>query len=144
MGLSHFVKIFLQNTLKTLDNARAVMRELYEYAQKDSPEFFPGKPIEKFYVAGRNDWRDLLWHLRNKATIAEEGNRIIITLSKDMQPWEVKDYEGYLPQTVKYKRTGNTLSIENPKEFYKWLGQPPPSRNPISRLFTRLLKRKDT
>ena len=52
-----------------------------------------------------------------------------------MQHWEINDYQGYLPQTIKYQRKGNTIVVENPKEFDKWLGQPPQGRGLFSRLF---------
>lgn len=114
--------------------ARAVMKELYEYAKRPLPEFFPAEPIERFYDPGRRDWRDLLYGLR-KAIVEEQGNRKLVTFSKDMQHWEINDYQGYLPQTIKYQRKGNTIIVENPGEFDKWLGQPPQARGFLSRLF---------
>jgi len=114
--------------------ARSVTKGLYEFARRPLPEFFPTAPIEKLYDPGRRDWQDLLFRLR-KATIEVERDRKLITFSKDMQHWEINDYQGYLPQTVKYVRKGNTIIIENPKEFDKWLGQPPPGPNFLSRLF---------
>ncbi|MBI4180768.1 MAG: phospholipase D family protein [Chloroflexi bacterium] len=113
--------------------ARAVMRELYAKAKRSIPEFFPAEPIEKLYDPGRQDWRDLLYGL-HKATVKDEGNRKLVTFAKDMQLWEIIDYQGYLPQTIKYQRKGNTIIIENPKEFDKWLGQPPKT-GMLSRIF---------
>ncbi len=114
--------------------ARTVMKELYEYAKRPLPEFFPAEPIERLFDPGRRDWRDLLYGL-HKATVEEQGNRKLVTFSKDMQHWEINDYQGYLPQTIKYQRKGNTIIVENPKEFDKWLGRPPQSRSILSRLF---------
>ncbi|MCL0046611.1 hypothetical protein M1N18_01365 [Dehalococcoidales bacterium] len=114
--------------------ARMVMEELYGYARRPLPEFFPVEPIEKLYDPGRRDWRDLLYRLR-KATVTQEGNRKLVTFSKDMQHWEINDYQGYLPQTIKHQRKGNTIIIENPTEFDRWLGQPPQARGLLSRLF---------
>jgi len=114
--------------------ARTVMKELYEYARRPLPQYFPVEPIEKLHDPGRRDWRDLLYGL-HKATVEEQGNRKLVTFSKDMQHWEINDYQGYLPQTIKYQRKGNTIIIENPKEFDKWLGQRPQARGLLSRLF---------
>ncbi len=114
--------------------ARVVTRELYEYARRSLPEFFPTEPIEKLYDPGRRDWRDLIYEL-DLATIRPDGNRALVTFSSNMQFWEVNDYQGYLPQTIKYRRKGNTLIIENPNQFNKWLGQPPQARSWLSRLF---------
>lgn len=117
--------------------ARTVMKQLYEYAQRPLPAFFPAQPIEEMYDPGRRDWQDLLFRLR-KATIEQQGDRKLATFSKDMQHWEINDYQGYLPQTVKYQRKGNTIIIENPKEFDRWLGQPPQAPG----LLARILKKK--
>ncbi len=114
--------------------ARTVMKELYEYARRPLPDFFPAEPLEKLYDPGRRDWRDLLYGLR-KATVEQEGNRKLVTFAKDMQSWEIKDYQGYLPQTIKHQRKGSTIIVENPKEFDRWLGQPPQARGLLSRLF---------
>ena len=119
-----------------LQTARSVMRDLYEYAGRALPTFFPNEPIEKLHDPGRKDWQDLLYGLR-KATVQDDGKRKLITFAKDMQHWEINDYQSYLPQTVKHHRRGNTIIVENPKEFEKWLGQPPQSRHFFSRLFGR-------
>jgi hypothetical protein len=116
--------------------ARVVMKELYEYAKRPLPEFFPAEPIEKLYDPGRRDWRDILYGL-HKATVEVQDNRKLVTFLKDMQYWEINDYQSYLPQTIKHQRKGNTIIIENPKEFDRWLGQPPRARGLLSRLFRR-------
>ncbi len=98
--------------------------------------FFSKEPIEKTYDPGRKDWQDLLYGIR-KATAENDGKRKLVTFAKDMQHWEINDYQSYLPQTVKHQRRGNTIIVENPKEFEKWLGQPAPGRGLLSRLFKR-------
>ncbi len=119
-----------------LKMARNVMLELYQYARRSLPNFFPSEPIEKLYDPGRKDWQDLLYGLR-KASIQDEGKRKLITFAKDMQHWEINDYQGYLPQTVKHQRRGNTIIVENPKEFDRWMGESAQSRSMLSRLFKR-------
>lgn len=111
--------------------ARTVMKELYEYSKRPLPEFFPSEPVEGLYDPGRRDWRDLLYVL-HKAEVSEQGNRKLVKFADDMQHWEVKALEGCLHHTIKYQRRGNTIVIENPREFDKWLG--PPQRF-LSRIF---------
>lgn len=113
---------------------RLAIKELYGFASRPLPPFYPAKPVEKLYDTGRKDWRDLLFNLR-KASVNNEGRRKLVTLSGDMQHWEINDFVGYLPQTIKYRRKGNTIIVENPKEFDKWLGQPPKARSLLSRFF---------
>ncbi|MFC2003121.1 hypothetical protein ACFLV4_04165 [Chloroflexota bacterium] len=118
-----------------LQIARLVMQDLYKHAGRTLPVFFPNEPIEKLHDPGRKDWQDLLYGLR-KATAENEGKRKLITFSKDMQHWEINDYQSYLPQTVKHQRRGNTIIVENPREFDKWLGRPEHS-SILSRLFNK-------
>lgn len=120
-----------------LQFARVVMKELYEHAKRPLPGFFPHEPIEKLYDPGRRAWRDLLYRLR-KASVRSEKDRVSVEFSQDMQHYEVKEYEGYLPQTVKYRRRGKTLIIESPHEFKKWLeGERAARRSWLSRLFRK-------
>lgn len=118
-----------------LQTARLVMQDLYKHAGRALPVFFPSEPIEKLHDPGRKDWQDLLYGLR-KATSENEGKRQLITFAKDIQPWEINDYQSYLPQTIKHRRRGNTIIVENPKEFDKWLG-----RHRHSSFLSRLLRR---
>ncbi len=119
-----------------LSLARKVMQELYEHAGRHQPNFFPTEPIEKLYDPGRKDWQDLIYGLR-KASVEDDGKRKLVTFAKDMQHWEINDYQSYLPQTVKHQRRGNTIIVENPKEFDIWMGQPPQTRGLLSRLFKK-------
>lgn len=96
--------------------------------------YLPSSPSSrlKSCMIRRRDWRDIIYEL-HKVEISPDGNRSIITFPKDMQYWEVTHYQSSLPQTVKSKRKGSTLIIENPKEFTKWLGRPQ-SRSWLSKL----------
>lgn len=116
--------------------ARTVIKELYQFAGRPLPDFFPSVPIERLYDPGRRDWRDLIYVL-HKAVVEEQGNRKLVTFSKDMQHWEINDYQGYLPQTIKYQRKGNTIVIENPGEFDRWLGQVPRAPGLLARLLKK-------
>jgi hypothetical protein len=119
-----------------LELARTVMTELYAHAQRSLPQFFPRQPIEALYDPGRQAWRDVL--KRGQAKTTDERDRILVKFTPDMQPWEIHEYQDYLPQTVKYKRQGNTLIIQSRAEFRKWLESDRPHRHS---LIVRLLKR---
>jgi len=121
-----------------LQLARLVTRELYDYAQRPPPEFFPQEPVERLYDPGRRTWNDLLYRLRRKAKTISERDRMLVEFSEDMQPREIGEYQGYLPQTVKSQRRGNTLIIETPNQFKEWLkGQSPQRQSWLNRLLRR-------
>jgi hypothetical protein len=116
--------------------ARSVMSDLYHHAGRKIPEYLPQEPLERIYDPGLRDWRDLLFGIR-KAALQMDGGRILVELTQDIQPWEVNDYQSYLPQTIKFRRRGHMLIIENPEDFEAWLGPAPRQRSWLRRFFSR-------
>jgi hypothetical protein len=109
-----------QPTEDELQIAREVMRELYEYAHRPVPAFFPDQPLEHTYDPGRKVWNDLLYGLR-KAERVRQNNRLLITFKDEMQHAEIRGALGHLPQTVKHQLKGKTVVVESPAEFEAWL-----------------------
>ncbi len=99
--------------------ARLVMKKIYEFSGRPFPEFFPKEPIERLYDPGRRHWKDLLEQLK-KAKIKSEKDRLLVEFSEDLQHYEIREYQGALPQTIKNRLRGKTLIIESPKEFNAW------------------------
>lgn len=100
--------------------ARRAFQELYRRSARSIPDYFPAGPIEKLYDAGQRSWRDLVHRLK-KARIDWEKDRASIHFAEDLQYYEIKEYEGYLPQTIKHRRRGKALVIETPQEFRTWI-----------------------
>ena len=44
--------------------ARKCMLQLYEYAGRDVPCYFPREPLEKLFDPGQRRWRDLLYRMQ--------------------------------------------------------------------------------
>jgi len=103
--------------------ARAVMHRLYEHAGREVPEFFLDEPIERKYDLGKNRWTDLLYKRRD-AKITREKDRLLVRFPDQMQFWEIRRFEGYLPPEVKARHEGNTIIIETPDEFDAWCPAP--------------------
>jgi len=125
-----FSYLYLQH-LKTDSNfsddelyiARAVMHRLYEHARREVPGFFLDEPIERKYDLGKNRWTDLLYKRRD-AKITREKDRLLVRFPDQMQFWEIRRFEGYLPPEVKARHEGNTIIIETPEEFDAWCPAP--------------------
>jgi len=124
-----------------LSIARAVMRDLYRHASRPLPSFFPEEPVEHLYNPGRRAWQDLLHGLR-KASVTNDGARLLIAFKDDMQRQEVLAYAGHLPQTVKHKVKGKTIVIESPHEFEEWLGDSESRRQSWLRRFMARMQGK--
>lgn len=103
--------------------ARAVMQELYTYADRKQPDFFLDKPVEAKYDLGKKRWSDLIYGRRD-AKMVREKERLLVRFPEQMPFWELGPYEGYLPPEVKARREGNTIIIETPEEFDAWCPEP--------------------
>jgi hypothetical protein len=105
--------------------SRAVMRKLYEHAGRRQPDFFLQQPVENQYDLGRKRWIDLLYG-RREARVSREKERLLVRFPDQMQFWEIRRFEGYLPPEVKTRQEGHTVIIETPDDFDAWC--PPPER----------------
>lgn len=127
-----FCHLYLQRLLADsefsddeLHIARAVMHHLYDHAGRALPEFFLDQPVETKYDLGRTRWADLLYKRRD-AKLEREKERLLVRFTDQMQFWEIRRFEGYLPPEVKARQEGHTIIIETPGEFDAWC--PPPRR----------------
>jgi len=112
--------------------ARAVMRQLYDHAGRALPPFFLDQPVETKYDLGRTRWADLLYRRRD-AKLEREKERLLVRFPDQMQFWEIRRFEGYLPPEVKARQEGHTIIIETPGEFDAWCPAPHRGLWPFSR-----------
>jgi hypothetical protein len=112
--------------------ARAVMHRLYDHAGRALPEFFLDQPVETKYDLGRTRWADLLYRRRD-AKLEREKERLLVRFPDQMQFWEIRRFEGYLPPDVKARQEGHTIIIETPGEFDAWCPPRPRRLWPLGR-----------
>ena len=115
-------ELTLSNDDDALRTARTVMLELYEYADRDVPEWFPRRPAEKKHDAGRNRWFDLL--AREDVTAEDQGDRLRVSFPEEMST-DTYTYARDPPTVARVERRGRDLLIKSPEEFLDWLGEPP-------------------
>lgn len=121
-----------------LQVSRLIMKELYDYAQRDLPGFFPERPIEELYDSGRRTWQELI--SLPKVEITHQKGITLIQFKPDVPYHEIADYLGCFPQSVKYRLRGNTVVMETPDEFREWLQDGKPRHRSW---FDRLFRRQD-
>ena len=102
-----------------LQVSRLIMRELYDYAQRDLPGFFPERPIEESYDSGRRTWQELV--SLSIVEFTRQKGSTLIHFKRDVPIHEINDYRGCLPQSVKHHQRGSTLIMETPDEFEAWI-----------------------
>jgi hypothetical protein len=115
-------ELTLSNDDDALRTARAVMLELYEYADRDVPEWFPRRPAEQEHDAGRDRWFDLL--KREDITTEDQGERLRVSFPEEMST-DTYTYARDPPTVARVERRGRDLLIKSPDEFLDWLGEPP-------------------
>src|SRR5207249_10422842 len=99
--------------------AREVMRRLYEHAGRRLPSCVSRQPFAPRFGSGRLEWNDLLTGIK-KAQVIDEGSRLRIEFTKDMQAGDVAYCESLLPLNLDKDRKGNTLLIKSPSAFRLW------------------------
>jgi hypothetical protein len=104
-----------------LREVRATMEDLYDFAERDIPEYFPEKPAEQAYDTGRERWRNLTNH--DDIEITEDGETLKVSFPESMN-FELHEYKRDPPMTVRIEKRGLDLIIKTPDEFFDWLGEP--------------------
>ena len=119
-----------------LATAREIIEQLYTGAGRDLPSYFPKRPLEELYDPDFRVWKELLRY--GKARIHRDRDQTAIQFSEDLEHSEILEYRSALPQTVKYRKRGKMLIVENPKSFETWLQRGDTRRS----MFSRLLRRR--
>jgi hypothetical protein len=115
-------ELALSNDDDALRTAREVMLNIYEYADRQVPEWFPRRPAEREHDAGRDRWFDLLQ--REDITTEDQGERLRVSFPEEMST-DTYAYARDPPTVARVERRGRDLLIKSPEEFIDWLGNPP-------------------
>ena len=101
-----------------LELGRRTMLKLYKYAGRTVPEYFPTVPIESIYDPDRFKWRELID--LEKVRIVEKNDSLEITFPGEFSHSDVEHYADSIKH-AKHRIVGNTIVIESPEDFRKWL-----------------------
>jgi hypothetical protein len=103
----------------TIEDVRRIVREFYEEADRQQPEYFPAdEPAEKTYDTGRINWqRDI-----QGGRVSFEPEPGAITAEFDRDGYEVHDYAKRLPKRFMAEKSASSVYIGAPEEFAEWAG----------------------
>ena len=121
---SGFVKYYFDEFSDNISDdelgpARKVMLRLYKYADRELPEYFPQVPIESIYDPDRIKWRDLID--LGKVIMEEKNDSLEITFPGSFNRSDIEHYADSVKH-AKHRIVGNTIVIETPEDFRRWLG----------------------
>jgi len=132
---SDFFKYFSYHYLEKLDSpideikedllvdelrlARKIVTELYTFADRPLPDYFPQVPVETIYDIDKMEWQELF----ETQVLSQEDqtNKIFVHADKTMNTFEVERFMRLLPQGVKAKRKGHTIIIEGKEKYREWM-----------------------
>lgn len=103
-----------------LREVRASMQELYEFADRPLPDYFPTEPAEQAYDTGRERWRNLI--NREDVEVTKDSDTLQVTFPESMN-FELHEYKRDPPMTVRIEKRGLDLIVKTPEEFFEWLGE---------------------
>jgi hypothetical protein len=114
--------------------AREVFRELYEYAGREPPVYFPKDgPAERIYDHGRRKWRQA--YQTGLFTIEEKNDILLADFSENLDGYAVFKYDKVVPSTIRTEVQKTRIQFDQPERFYEWTGIEPKSSGWWGRLW---------
>lgn len=103
-----------------LEDVRAVMLDLYEYAGREVPQFFPHEPAEIVYDPGKRLWQTA--YDQDVLGLRPEGETYVAEF--ELESTEVYRYEKNLPTHIRGEKRGREVLIKNQEGFLEWFERP--------------------
>jgi len=121
-----------------LSLSRKVFRDLYRYAERELPAYFPQEPVENIYDIDKMEWLELFE--TGVLSQEEQANKIFVYADKNMHTYEVARYTSLLPQGVKAKRKGHTIIVEGKEKYLEWIRAGRRNKGLLRRLLQRFAR----
>lgn len=123
--------IVLPDQTDKLAVAREVFSELYEYADREQPDYFPAsEPAEHTYDHGRRRWKEA-WDI-GLFDIEERNGVLLADFSENLDKYAVYRYDKVVPSTIRTECQRTRIQFDQPEKFYKWTGIEPKSSGLLS------------
>jgi hypothetical protein len=123
--------------------ARDSFRELYDYADRRIPDYFPKMPAEERYDVGKARWQHA--YTDDRFTTRNADDTLVVQFEEGLEYWEIKAYSQVLPDEVRAQHHGTSIDITNPDMFWRWLDCEPDDqsrRGTISRIRNIMTKHR--
>lgn len=115
--------------------ARDVFCQLYDYAERNPPAYFPAdKPAEEVYDYGRRLW--LHAYESGLFTVDELNGVLRADFSPELESQDVWQYNKVVPANIRSAKQRARVEFEHPDRFYEWTGI-----EPKQGLFTEIRRR---
>ncbi len=102
-----------------LYTGRKAMLELYNYAGRTIPEYFPEVPVEEVYDPDKVKWQELID--MKKVELVDKEDSLEIIFADGFTRTDVEHYADSIKH-AKHRVVGTTIVVDSPEDFRKWLG----------------------
>ncbi len=125
-----YLEVFSRRDASVLDDdvlalGREVFLELYDYAQKPVPKYFPRRPAEDTHDPGLDIWQE--HERRGHIQFRFVDDTIVVEFRSSFEYHQVRQLERELHNSIRRQVTGRTITIRNPERFIEWYGETKPS-----------------
>lgn len=111
-----------------------MFRELYEYANKETPAYFPKDgPAERIYDHGRRKWRQA--YETGLFTIKEKNEILLADFSENLDGYAVFRYNKVVPSTIRTEVQKTRVQFDQLERFYEWTEIEPQPASWLQRLW---------
>lgn len=103
----------------TLAEARQTLKDLYEQAEIEPPEYFPDKPAEKEYDIGKWQWKDL--YERGLVEFTKRNGNLIAEFDESLGVYSsIRKYARTLPKEARAEHDGRQVLIREEETALNW------------------------
>jgi hypothetical protein len=112
-----------------LCHSRAIFKEIYSFAGRSIPNYFPSDPLSSEFDPNKNRWLSL-FDEKGIEYEPTEYNELKITFPLTTDDKTINDYIRILDKTIDAEQSVKTITIRNLDTFQKWMGRdfPPKSQ----------------
>jgi hypothetical protein len=116
-----------------LNVARHIIQNLYKFAGRPLPEYFPERPVEEIYDKNWEKWNKSV--KLKKVDIKYKNGFVYVHFPADMK-FEIKSHLKSLPQELMAEIHGNKITTDRSLEFRQWLNKKNEKRGFLNKLFS--------
>ena len=100
---------------------RETFIDLYEYANKEIPEYFPESPAETIYNPEIDKWKKAFEE--DQISFNQKEDTIVVEFNDSFPSYKIREFGRDLTGNIRYEIMGSKLVIKDPDNFKEWYGE---------------------
>ena len=100
---------------------RETFIDLYEYANKEIPEYFPESPAETIYNPEIDKWKKAFEE--DQISFNQKEDTIVVEFNDSFPSYKIREFGRDLTGNIRYEIMGSKLVIKDPDNFKELYGE---------------------